>query len=90
MKIDLYTKIILTLIAIFLGIIAVKPLLPSPVSAADGKFGHVQFSSMQFFDSRSGDLWLINLHDSPRPPNWSFDYLGRVEAMGKFRPAGSR
>lgn len=86
MKIDLYTKTILTLIAIFLMIVALRPLIPGPVSAADGKFAHVQFSgASSFFDQRTGDIW--NLWGAK---NYEFEYIGRVEAMGKFRRAGSR
>lgn len=94
MKIDLYTKAVLTLIAIFLAIIALKPLAASPVSAADGKFAHIQFSSfgqsgwVYFFDQRTGDLWNLNTESDTAAT--SFRYLGRLEAMGKFRPAGSK
>jgi len=91
MKVDFYSKIILTFIAIFLGVIALKPLRPLPVSAAapgivgPAKFWQIQFSAdgglVTFFDQGTGELWRLNTGST------QFTYLGRVEAMGKFNKA---
>jgi len=61
MRIDFYTKTILTFIALFLAMLVLKPLFqPQPVMAA-GDYAGVQFSysgnSHAFFDTRSGDVW---------------------------------
>ena len=63
MKIDLYTRIVMTLICLFLGMIALKPLLvPDPGYAAyDDKFGSMEFAvnmrGAYFFDTRTGEIW---------------------------------
>ena len=63
MRIDPYTRIVLTLICLFLGMIAFKPfLVPDPGFAAYGdKFGNMQFAVNEqgayFFDTRTGDVW---------------------------------
>ena|SRR5579864_4262250 len=68
MRIDLYTKTILTIIAVFLGLIAARPLFnPTPVAAQattqyspnthmilDGGGGLI------FFDPATGDYWEYN------------------------------
>jgi hypothetical protein len=61
MRIDRYTKMILTLIALLLATLAFKPIFqPQPLMAAGGYTG-IQFSysggNHAFFDSRSGDVW---------------------------------
>jgi hypothetical protein len=61
MRIDIYTKAILTIIAVFLAVIALKPILQPQVAMAEGAFAGVQFSysggNHAFFDARSGDVW---------------------------------
>ena len=61
MRIDLYTKTIFTLIALFLAVIALKPLFQPQTALAEGSFAAVQFSysggNHAFFDTRSGDVW---------------------------------
>ena len=61
MRIDLYTKTILTLIALLLAAIVFKPLLQPQAALAAGNFDHIQFSysggEHAFFDTRSGDVW---------------------------------
>ena len=65
MRIDLYTKTILTLILLVLVAIALKPIFQPPAAQAAGNFGSIQFSysngESSFFDTRSGDVWI---HDS--------------------------
>jgi hypothetical protein len=64
MKVDLYTKIVLTVIALALTFNLLKPvLLPSDVAAEeDKKFEHLQISisavGIYFFDTKTGDLWI--------------------------------
>ena len=61
MRIDLYTKTILTLIALLLAVIVLKPIFQPQPAMAEGKYVGVQFSysgdNHAFFDSRSGDVW---------------------------------
>jgi hypothetical protein len=62
MKPDVYTKVVLTVIALVLVVIAAKPLLkPDTTVNAQSTFSGVQFSSSDrgyaFFDPRTGDLW---------------------------------
>ena len=61
MRIDLYTKTILTLVALLLAVGVLKPIVQPQAALADGPFSSVQFSysggNHAFFDSRSGDVW---------------------------------
>jgi len=61
MRVDLYTKTILTLIALFLAVMALKPIFEPQAAMAQGRYGGVQFSysggSHAFFDTNSGDVW---------------------------------
>jgi hypothetical protein len=61
MRIDLYTKTILTIIALLLAVIVLKPLFQPQPAMADGRYSSVQFSysggNHAFFDTRSGDVW---------------------------------
>jgi hypothetical protein len=60
-RIDLYTKTILTIIALLLAVSVLKPILQPQVVMADGPYSSVQFSysggNHAFFDSHSGDVW---------------------------------
>lgn len=61
MRIDLYTKTILTLVALLLAVSVLKPILQPQAAMADGRYSSVQFSysggNHAFFDTRSGDVW---------------------------------
>jgi len=61
MRIDLYTKTILTFIALLLAVIVLNPILKPQAAMADGPFSSFQFSysggSHAFYDTRSGDVW---------------------------------
>ena len=62
MRIDLYTKTILTIIALLLAVIVLKPIFqPQATMADDRDFARIQFSysggNHAFFDTRSGDVW---------------------------------
>jgi hypothetical protein len=65
MKTDFYTKAVLTVIALVLIGILLKPVLtPSAVEAKDRvKFEHVQSSVglvISFFDTQTGNLWIYH------------------------------
>jgi len=61
MRIDLYTKSILTLIALLLAVIVLKPIIQPTPALAQANMSGVQFSasdsSVTFFDPKSGDAW---------------------------------
>ena len=61
MRIDLYTKTILTIIALLLAVFTLKPILQPQAVMADGNYDHIQFSysggNHAFFDTQSGDVW---------------------------------
>ncbi|HXP87675.1 MAG TPA: hypothetical protein VN841_23280 [Bryobacteraceae bacterium] len=61
MRIDLYTKAIVTLIAVLLAVIALKPILQPQAAMAEGGFAGVQFSysggNHAFFNTNTGDVW---------------------------------
>jgi hypothetical protein len=61
MRIDLYTKLVLTVIAGLLGVIALRPYVGPEVVQAQGSFSGVQFTgdanSGSFFDSKTGEVW---------------------------------
>ena len=72
MKIDLYTKAVLTGIAVLLTALALRP---GTVVQAQGSFTGVQFAvtpvGYSFFDSRTGEVWEYNgtaLHTTYRVP----------------------
>ena len=61
MRIDLYTKTIITVIALLLAVIVMKPIFhPQPAMAA-GSFAGIQFGysggNHAFFDGSTGDVW---------------------------------
>ena len=61
MRIDFYTKTILTLVALLLAVNVLKPIFQPQAAMADGPYSNVQFSysggTHAFFDTRSGDVW---------------------------------
>jgi hypothetical protein len=60
MKPDIYTKAVLTVIAIMLAVIACKPLIsPDTTASAQGSFAGIQYAGGgQFFDTRTGEIWV--------------------------------
>jgi hypothetical protein len=52
MRIDLYTKVVLTVIAVFLGVIALRP--QGVVQAQGGFVGVLPMGTNGLFDSRRG------------------------------------
>jgi hypothetical protein len=63
MRVDLYTKVVLTIIAVMLTVIGCKSSQPFSV-AAEGPFSGVQFSvgiaGISFFDTKTGDIWIFS------------------------------
>jgi len=66
MKLDTYTKVVLTAATLLLAAIALRPLIsPDTTASAQAAFSGVQISSYasatgvytDFFDTRTGDLW---------------------------------
>lgn len=70
MRTDLYTKVIFTLIAVFLAVIVLQPMFQPPAARADGNWGHIQFSysggNHAFFDTHTGDVWEYGDHGNFR------------------------
>ena len=73
-KIDTFTKILLVVIAIFIGIIALKPILSTEVAQANpGQFNNLDIEILVspgatgvgafFFDRSTGKGWLYSLND---------------------------
>jgi len=70
MRIDLYTKVVLTIIALLLAVITVRPMLQPHTVVAQGKFTGVEFSTtavggFYIFDPRSGDVWGYGVQGEP-------------------------
>ena len=62
MRIDWYTKGVLTVIAVLLGVIAIRPYVSPEVVQAQGALSGVQVwygdvQSPKFFDNRTGEVW---------------------------------
>ncbi len=60
MRIDTYTKAVLTVIALLLAVIVFKPLIrPDTTATAQGSFAGVQMigPALTFFDTRTGEIW---------------------------------
>jgi hypothetical protein len=64
MRIDWYTKGVLTVIAVLLAMIVFKQYVsPDTIARADGPFAGVQYSgpnAYSFFDTKTGQLSLYN------------------------------
>jgi|HubBroStandDraft_6_1064221.scaffolds.fasta_scaffold4432775_1 hypothetical protein len=81
MRIDWYTKGVLTVIAVLLGVIAIRPYVsPDAVAHAQGSFAGVQFASSEgihfsFFDSRTGEVW--NYVNWKPMTSWRLHQLGQ-------------
>ena len=80
MPIDLYTKTILTLVALLLAVSVLEPILLPQAAMADGRYGSIQFSysggNHAFFDTRSGDVWKYG-------ENGHFKQHYKVHELGK-------
>lgn len=68
-KLDTFTKVLLVVIAVFLGIIALKPIFYTEVAQANpGRFDNIDFELVvgkravaSFFDRSSGEVWLYDI-----------------------------
>ena len=72
MRIDLYTKTILTFIALLLAVIALKPIIQPTPALAQANMSGVQFTAVgreiAFFDPKSGDVWQYDTYlNAPYP-----------------------
>jgi len=92
MRIDVYTKVVLTIIAVMLTVIACKPLVsPKSTARAEGPLAGVQFVPVGVygdffaFDTRTGNYWYLThgWRDSKwlSPPKW--DYYGKIGDLGQ-------
>lgn len=83
MKVDFYTKAILTLIAIFLGVLSLRPIIEpeGAFAGASDKFGNLAFASYEdhvlFFDRKTGDVFNYFIGRSIKP------YFGRIVELGE-------
>jgi hypothetical protein len=85
MRIDVYTKTILTLIALLLAVIALRPLIqPQSKALAAGKFSDVQFTlsfgGLYAVDTRNGDIWHYGMGGDAGNV---VERLGRIDELGK-------
>ena len=80
MRIDLYTKTILTLIVLLLAVLTLTPILQPQAVMAQGNFAGIQFSysggNHAFFNGNTGDVWEYGDHG-----NFRNHY--RVHELGK-------
>jgi len=77
MKTTIYTNIILTVLALLLGVIAFKPLIsPQITASAQGSFGGVQLSTAWDPSSLGGGDMLYNLFDTNTGDVWVYSRNG--------------
>lgn len=86
MKLDRYSKLILTVITLMLTVIACKSVIQPGAAAAEGPLAGVQFARnmVGFFaiDSKTGDVWgYFGQPDQKGLPN--VEYEGRFTELGK-------
>lgn len=82
MKPNIYVKICLTLIVLFLGVIALKPIISPNVVEAQSSLSGVQISAQAtgrflLLDSKSGRFWLYDYYRG------TATYLGKLTELGK-------
>jgi hypothetical protein len=98
MRPDRYTKIVLTVIAFMLTVIACRTVVsPAATAQAQATLAGVQYSGPNahfFFDTRTGDLWAYS--DEGRKDesgefrdHWEWDYWGKVTKLGQTLTGGS-
>jgi hypothetical protein len=89
-KSDLYTKVVLTVIAFMLVMIGCHQYVsPATIVKAEGPFAGVLYSGpnkYSFFDTKSGDLWLyypacVDAHGESHSAKWT--NLGKVTQLGQ-------
>lgn len=92
MKVDLFTKILLSAIAVFLGVIALRPAIGNePVLAGAGDFDYVRYmgrfgignaSGNLLLDARTGDIWGYGYGAKSDGAPEVF-YIGRLTRLGE-------
>jgi len=69
MRIDLYTKVVLTLILLVLAVIALRPVIQPQAVVAQGNLTGVQFTynggGFLAIDTRTGDVWDYYAMENP-------------------------
>lgn len=88
MRIDLYTKTMLTLIVLLLATIACSSIVRPVGVAADGPFAGVQVSlipmvGMFAFDGKTGEIWIYGDNNQAK-------YGGRITKLGDPLDVGPR
>jgi hypothetical protein len=70
MRIDLYTKVIFTFIAVLLAVIVLQPMFQPQPAMAQGSYAGIQFSysggNHAFFNANTGDVWEYGDHGNFR------------------------
>jgi hypothetical protein len=86
MKPDLYTKVVLTVIALMLTVIACKTVIsPGTTANAQGPFAGVQYAGRgEFFDSRTGEIWIYGSFGGVGDPN-ALEAKLRLTKLGQPR-----
>jgi hypothetical protein len=85
-RIDLYTKTIITLIALLLAVIAFKPIFQPQAAMAEGSYAGIQFSysggNHAFFNANTGDVWEYGDHGDFRN-HYKVHELGKNQDRGR-------
>ncbi len=80
MRVDLYTKTIVTVIVLLLAVIVMKPIFQPQPAQADGGFASIQFSysggNHAFFNSNTGDVYEYGDHGD-------FKHHYKISTLGK-------
>ena len=83
MRIDVYTKTILTLIALLLAVVAFKPILQPTPALAQASLNAFQISAgastLWAIEKNTGKVWIYNASLSGTQER----YLGRLVEVGK-------
>ena len=84
MRIDTYTKTILTLIALLLAIVVLRPVFEPPTASAQSAFAGIQFlggpDNLMTVDTRTGDIWHYKTGDLT---NTVITFWGKLTQPGK-------
>lgn len=79
MRIDLYTKAVLTVIALLLAVVACKDVSQPPGVAASGPLAGVQFSAtlggLFAIDTNTGEMWMYGEDNKAK-------YAGKITKLG--------
>jgi len=85
-RIDLYMKTIVTLIALLLAVIALQPIFQPQTAMAQGTYAGIQFSysggNHAFFNANTGDVWEYGDHGNFRN-HYKVRELGKDHDRGR-------